>query len=133
MKHTRVSVINIVLKRPLGEFHIGLFGYGVHGVFATAADEFTGVAMATGEEGRVSNGSRKERRVGRKRRSFQTGKESEEIGEGGIGRDKTEPENMTRLIEFDGPLRLTTMAFSIICRHDLLFLLRGSKSPRFWD
>lgn len=33
-------------------------------------------------------------------------------------RDKTKPENMTRLVEFDRPFGLATVAFSIISRHD---------------
>lgn len=45
--------------------------------------------------------------------------ENEKRGEG----DKTEPENMTRLIEFDSPLRLTAMAFPVISRHDFIFIL----------
>ena len=46
MEHTRVSAIHISFDRPLGNFHVGLIGKDIHGVFAAAADEFTGVAMA---------------------------------------------------------------------------------------
>lgn len=73
-------MINIGFKRPLGEVHVGLVGNGIHGVFAAAADEFTGVAMAIRGEGKVSKRSRRERGVGRKRRPFQAGKESEKKG-----------------------------------------------------
>lgn len=37
---------------------------------------------------------------------------------------------MTRLVELDGPLRLTAMAFSIISRHDVFLFLFLSLSLR---
>lgn len=66
MKRTRVSAVDISFKRALGDVEVGLIGQGVHGIFATAADEFASVAMATtGGEAWVSNKEvKKQRRNG---------------------------------------------------------------------
>lgn len=49
----------------------------------------------------------------------------------GLRRDKTEPENMTRLIQLDRPLGLTTMTFPVISRHGIFFSFPFSFSVFF--